>query len=64
METLLRGSEDAVDDFASRTRELEDEFDRRRVEVSAEDASLPAPQASPPEDASPPSSADDREGNE
>ncbi|MCW2882919.1 MAG: hypothetical protein JWQ95_7019 [Sphaerisporangium sp.] len=30
METLLRGSEDALDDFASRTRELEEEFDRRQ----------------------------------
>ncbi|WP_405145155.1 DUF6158 family protein [Sphaerisporangium sp. NBC_01403] len=30
METLLRGSEDALDDFASRTRELEEEFDRRK----------------------------------
>jgi hypothetical protein len=29
METLLHGSEDALDDFASRTRELEEEFDRR-----------------------------------
>ncbi|GAA3836311.1 hypothetical protein GCM10022226_67750 [Sphaerisporangium flaviroseum] len=29
-ETLLRGSEDALDDFASRTRELEEEFDRRQ----------------------------------
>ncbi|MEV6985210.1 DUF6158 family protein [Sphaerisporangium sp. NPDC051017] len=32
METLLCGSEDAVDDFASRTRELEEEFARRRGE--------------------------------
>lgn len=30
METLLHGSEDALDDFASRTQALEDEFDRRR----------------------------------
>jgi hypothetical protein len=30
METLLHGSEDAVDDFAFRTRELEEEFDRRQ----------------------------------
>ncbi|MEU8266905.1 DUF6158 family protein [Sphaerisporangium sp. NPDC049002] len=31
-ETLLRGSEDALDDFASRTSELEEEFDRRQRE--------------------------------
>ncbi|MET8139262.1 DUF6158 family protein [Sphaerisporangium sp. NPDC005288] len=38
METLLRGSEDAVDDFASRTRELEEEFDRRQRERAGEPA--------------------------
>ncbi|MFC7383572.1 DUF6158 family protein [Sphaerisporangium rhizosphaerae] len=38
METLLRGSEDAVDDFASRTRELEEEFDRRQRERAGEAA--------------------------
>ncbi|WP_214408441.1 DUF6158 family protein [Sphaerisporangium fuscum] len=29
-ETLLRGSDDALDDFTSRQKELEEEFDRRR----------------------------------
>ncbi|MDH2428059.1 DUF6158 family protein [Sphaerisporangium sp. TRM90804] len=29
-ETLLRGSEDALDDHASRLREVEEEFDRRQ----------------------------------
>ncbi|WP_248964280.1 DUF6158 family protein [Sphaerisporangium perillae] len=39
METLLRGSEDALEDFADRTRELEEEFDRRK----AGEAPPPAP---------------------
>ncbi|GII75212.1 hypothetical protein Sru01_01940 [Sphaerisporangium rufum] len=31
MATLLHGSEDALDEFAVRTGELEEEFDRRRA---------------------------------
>ncbi|RCG30942.1 hypothetical protein DQ384_13385 [Sphaerisporangium album] len=48
METLLRGSEDALDDFASRTRELEEEFDRRRGDdAPPAPADAPAPGDAP-----------------
>src|SRR5690242_5354752 len=53
METLLRGSEDAVDDFASRTRELEEEFDRRQRERAGEAAPISQDAAPSGQDAAP-----------
>ncbi|MGW4640148.1 DUF6158 family protein [Sphaerisporangium sp. NPDC004334] len=53
METLLRGSEDAVDDFASRTRELEEEFDRRQRERAGEAAPTSQDAALSGQDAAP-----------